>query len=459
MPASTFDREIEQRVNDALWDGAMTRQAVIGSGALGSVSVAFRQSFGDVPLTVVADTNTFAAAGRQVQEQLAGSLAGSLAGASEPFVFTDPKLYAEYSYVDQLRGFLSKSDAIAVAVGSGTINDLVKLASGELGRPYMSVATAASMDGYTSFGASVTRDGYKQTLPCPAPQAVVVDLDVLSVAPERLNAAGYADLLAKVPAGGDWIVADALSVEPIEPRAWSLVQSRLKEWLRDPAAVRRGDRNALAGLIEGLIMTGLGMQYIGTTRPASGAEHQFSHLWDMQHHTHNGAAPMHGEKVGIGSIAVAAVYEQVLQRSVDDILTDETHVRERWPSWESIETATRANFADPLVADQVVAQQLGKHVSAEELVARLKRLRSSWPELQDRLREQLFTAEETRRLLIDVGAPATPEEIGISRDRLYESHRIAQQIRNRYTVLDLVNQAGWWDTCVESLFQQGGVWA
>lgn len=454
MQSTTLDREIERRVNDALWDGAMTRRVAIGAGALDSVADCFRQTFGDVPAVVIADPNTWSAAGRHVQKRLSTSLAQ----VSEPFLFEDAKLYAEYSYVERLRSFLSKGDAIPVAVGSGTINDLAKLAAGECKRPYMSVATAASMDGYTSFGASVTCAGYKQTLPCPAPQAVVVDLDVLAAAPERLNAAGYADLLAKVPAGGDWIIADALGIEPIEPHAWSLVQARLKEWLRDPAAVRRGDRDALAGLIEGLIMTGLGMQYTGITRPASGAEHQFSHLWDMQNHTHHGSAPMHGEKVGIGSIAVAAIYEQVLAQTADDIEVDATRIHDRWPSWEQIEAETRGNFADPLVADQVVAQQRGKYVDADLLVTRLQRLRSRWAELQSRLRDQLFTADETRRLLNEVGAPSKPEQIGISRERLLESHQLAQQIRNRYTVLDLVYQAGWWENCVDRLFRQGGIW-
>lgn len=455
MQPAVVGNEINDRVHAALWPSAMTQQVEIGAGALDLVADCYRERFGDVPAVVVADPNTYAAAGERVQRQLSGSVPQLL----DPFLFEDANLYAEYTFVERLRKFLEESGAIAVAVGAGTINDLAKLASGELRRPYISVATAASMDGYTSFGASVTCDGYKQTLPCPAPLAVVVDLDVLAAAPRRLNAAGYADLLAKVPSGADWIVADAIGAEPIDAHAWSLVQGRLKDWLADPAAVRRGDRAALAGLVEGLIMTGLGMQYTNTTRPASGAEHQFSHLWDMQHHTHEGAAPMHGEKVGIGSIASAAVYERVLQQGADDICVDEREIQRRWPSWEAIEAATRSNFADPLVADQIVAQQRGKYLSADALVARLKALRSAWPQLLDRLRQQSFTAAEVRHKLQEVGAPYEPEQIGITRNRLRESHRIAQQIRNRYTVLDLVNQTGWWDDCVESLFQSGGVWA
>jgi glycerol-1-phosphate dehydrogenase [NAD(P)+] len=455
MQSAAVGNEINDRVNAALWPSAMTQQAVIGAGALDSVADCVRERFSDAPVVVVADRNTYTAAGNRVQRQLSGTIPQLL----DPFLFEDAALYAEYTLVERLRNFLRETGAVAIAVGAGTINDLAKLASGELQRPYMSVATAASMDGYTSFGASVTFNGCKQTLPCSAPLAVVVDLDVLSAAPPRLNAAGYADLLAKVPSGADWIVADAIGAEPIDAHAWSLVQDRLKNWLADPAAVRRGDRAALAGLVEGLIMTGLGMQYTNTTRPASGAEHQFSHLWDMQHHTHDGAAPMHGEKVGIGSIASAAIYERVLQQESEDICVDENAVRSRWPNWDAMEAATRGNFADPLVADQIVAQQRGKYVTADELVARLKTLRATWPQLRDRLRRQSFTAAEVRDKLHEVGAPYEPEQIGITRERLRGSHRIAQQIRNRYTVLDLVYQAAWWDNCVESQFQSGGVWA
>src|SRR4029077_17844815 len=106
-------------------------------------------------------------------------------------------------------------DAIPIAVGSGTINDLTKLAAHHAGRSYLCVATAASMDGYTAFGASITYQGSKQTFDCPAPAAVIADLDIICAAPGDMNAWGYADLLAKVTAGADWLLADALGIEPI----------------------------------------------------------------------------------------------------------------------------------------------------------------------------------------------------------------------------------------------------
>jgi glycerol-1-phosphate dehydrogenase [NAD(P)+] len=175
---------------------------------LGKVPQIFRQQFGDKPPLLIADTNTFAAAGRAVLE--AFRHAGH--DCHEPFLFTAPQLYAEHNYVLALEAALQGHDDIPVAVGSGTINDLTKLAAHRAGRPYLAVAAAASMDGYTAFGASITCQGSKRNFECPAPVAVVADLDVICAAPAGMNAAGYADLLAKTTAGADWMLADALGI-------------------------------------------------------------------------------------------------------------------------------------------------------------------------------------------------------------------------------------------------------
>src|SRR5262249_6366695 len=156
----------------------------------------------------------------------------------------------------RLRDALESVDAVPVAVGSGTINDLTKLAAHRLGRPYMAVATAASMDGYTAYGASITHRGAKQTFDCPAPRAVLADREVIARGPLGMNAWGYADLLAKNVAGADWIVADALGVEPIDPTSWEIVQGPLRTAVAAPEVATKGDPEGLRGLVVGLLLSG-----------------------------------------------------------------------------------------------------------------------------------------------------------------------------------------------------------
>jgi glycerol-1-phosphate dehydrogenase [NAD(P)+] len=144
----------ERRIEAALQEATDTQNVNIGAGALASVPNAFREGFGDSPAIVVADGNTFQVAGKEVQRRL--ERAGH--AMIESYVFpAEPPLYAEYSNTEKLRDSLREHDAIPVAVGSGTINDIVKRAAHECERPYMCIGTAASMDGYTAFGASIER--------------------------------------------------------------------------------------------------------------------------------------------------------------------------------------------------------------------------------------------------------------------------------------------------------------
>jgi glycerol-1-phosphate dehydrogenase [NAD(P)+] len=426
----------------------------IGAGALASVPEVFRENFGEGPIVVVADGNTFEVAGREVQRGL--QEAGYT--VMEPYVFpADPPLYAEYSNIEKLRDSLREHDATPVAVGSGTLNDIVKRSSHECERPYMCVGTAASMDGYTAFGASIEKDGLKQTLSCPAPRAVVADLEILQNAPEDMTASGYADLLGKVTSGADWLVADALGVEKIDPTGWSLVQDHLREWTASPAELRAGDRQSTEHLVEGLIMSGIGMQSYESSRTASGAEHQFSHLWEMEGLGKDADPPLsHGFKVGVGSVAIAALYELLLERDLADL--DIEALQDSWPTREEMEGSVRAQHTSPELEEGAVEQTLAKYISADELAERLRLLQEVWPELREKVREQLMPAGEIKEMLEAAGCPTTPVEIGLGWEDFSKTYRRAQTIRKRYTGLDLAFEAGLLDECVEELFAPEGFW-
>ena len=336
-----------------------TRCLELGKGAARKTPEVFRKSFGEAPAVVVADERTFAAAGAKVMEAFAASGHPVL----EPFVFRDPELYAEYRFIEELVSSLKGHAAIPVAVGSGTINDLTKLSSHRAGRPYMCVATAASMDGYTAFGASITYKGQKQTFDCPAPTAVVADLDVIAAAPSVMNSWGYSDLVAKITAGADWILADAAGAEAIDEQAWAIIQGRLREMVSNPSGVPGRDPVAIGRLAEGLMLGGFAMQSAKSSRPASGADHQFSHLWDMQHHKHEGIAPSHGFKVAIGMLASAALYERLFELPIEKVDVD--RLCADWPDADA--WCERAR--ELLVEDELV-EGACKELRAKQVFAR-----------------------------------------------------------------------------------------
>jgi glycerol-1-phosphate dehydrogenase [NAD(P)+] len=434
---------------EALAAAKDTRALEIGSKILHKTPEIFRQQFGDKPAVIVADTNTFEAAGRIVHDAFHAENQ-----CLEPFIYTDPNLYAEYKFVEELQEWLKNHDAIPVAVGSGTINDLTKLAAHEAGRPYMCVATAASMDGYTAFGASITQIGSKQTFFCPAPRAVVADLDIITAAPGDMNSWGYTDLVAKVTAGADWTLSDAMGAEPVHAGAWKIIQPGLRELISDPAGVPARRPGSISRLVEGLMLAGFAMQAATNSRAASGAEHQFSHLWDMQHHTHEGKAPSHGFKVGIGTLAITALYEYMLEQPLEKL--DVEACCDAWPDEVSMEKLIPQKFSQGDLTVVALQESRAKWVSRNELREQLKKLRAMWPKLKERLRKQLLPFAELKKMLSDAGAPVEPEEIGITRERLRESFWLAYFLRRRITVLDLAVRTKLLEKALEYIFGPSG---
>lgn len=432
---------------EAVSSARETRELVVGSGSARETPRVFREQFPGCRAVVVADRNTISVAGRTVAEALDAVGIGGF----QPFVYLDPALHAEMRYVEELEAALRTHDAVPIAVGSGTINDLVKLAAHRTGREgYVCVATAASMDGYTAFGSSITHLGSKQTFNCPAPRAVIADIEIIRRAPPEMTAAGYADLAAKITAGADWILADALEAEPIDPRAWEIVQGGLRDSLAHPAGARAGEESSIGPLVEGLMLGGFAMQCSKSSRPASGAEHQFSHLWDMEHHVHQGAAPSHGFKVGIATLAVTLFYEQMLAHDFASLDIDRCVAN--WPTAVASEEAVRRLFAGSGFILTAVTETAAKQISSAALRAQLERLKSTWPSIRARLRGQLLPSAELRRRFSLVGTPTEPEEIGISRERLRDSFWRAGHIRRRFTVLDVALRTGMMEPWLAGIF-------
>lgn len=457
----------KNKLESALSLANETKVLRIGEDVLGDIGQLFNDQFPGKNALVIADKNTYPAAGEAVYRHL--SQAGLAYGP--PVIIDAPKLYADYVFVQQLVPLLEPEDVIAVAVGSGVINDLAKRASHEVGKPYMCVPTAASMDGYTAFGASITKFGAKMTMECPAPRVVVADLAVLCAAPPVSNASGYADLYAKLTAGADWIFADALGVELIDSQSWHTVQDGLSHALEYPEGVKSGDMEAIKPLTEGLMLGGFAMQSLKSSRPASGAEHQFSHLWDMEHHTFKGEiaktyglykdrddqAPSHGFKVGIGTLAVTALYGRIFETPLEQLDVD--RAVSRWKPLEEqiaevnemfVEEGPRA-FASKQVSD--------KYISKKALGEQLTVLKNNWPAIREKLKRQLTSYEETKTRLALAGAPVTCEQIGITRDRLRDSFYKAHKLRSRFTVLDVAYRTGLLDKWLDELFADGGALA
>lgn len=441
------------KVENALKRTTDTKDLFIGRGVVTRTAEMFMKLFPQKTAVIVADVNTWEVAGKDVH----ASLNEAGVPQARPYVFEDEELYAEWKYVEKLQEYLASVDAVAIAVGSGVINDLTKYVSHVLGRRYMCVGTAASMDGYTAFGASITKDGNKQTFQCPAPYGFVMDSIIAAAAPKELAASGYADLIAKIPAGADWMLADLVGNDSIDEFSWELVQGGLRESLADPAAVHAGDIEKTEALSEGLLMSGFAMQAIQSSRPASGTEHQFSHCWDMENLCHEGKHVSHGFKVGIGTLASTAVVEFLLTKDLEAL--DVEKCVSEWKSWSEMEEEINNVFSGkPVLLSRGLNEARAKYVDKEGLRKQLGLIRDSWAEMKVKIKNQIIPFDEVRENLRLIGAPYEPEHIGVSRERMRTTFSYIPYMRSRFTALDVVYRCGMMDELLDKLFGKGGVW-
>nr|MDQ3028220.1 sn-glycerol-1-phosphate dehydrogenase [Pseudomonadota bacterium] len=303
-------------LDTAVRNAAVTREVAIRRDAAAALPAIAARCLPGSRWMVVADSATWVVAGSGAQRQLESARVAT----APPIVLpAAPRLKPRAESAELIAEALRSQDAAPIAVGSGVINDLVKYAAALAGKPYLCLATAASMDGYAASGAALLQGGFKRTLPCPPPWAVLADPAVLAEAPARMTGWGYGDLAGKCIAGADWILADALGVEAINPQPFALVQDHLGGWIGSPARVAAREPTALSGLLEGLLVSGFAMQAHGNSRPASGSEHQFSHLWEMEDLQVGGEPAAHGACVGVGTVAMLALYDWLLARPPAEI--------------------------------------------------------------------------------------------------------------------------------------------
>ena len=280
----------------------------VGSGVIQELPGILRD-LGASHIFLVADNYTYEAAGRQVEQLL--DQAG-LPYHKRVFQTETPLVPNEYALGSVLAAMTSQDDML-LAVGSGTLNDVTKYVSARTGVPYVIAATAPSMDGYASTVAPTILDGFKTTLPAVYPAAIVADVDILKDAPMPMLTAGFGDIIGKFTSLADWRLSHQLNGEYYCPEVAGVIEAAVETCAANAKALAQREPQAIQAVTEALILSGLAMGMVGVSRPASGAEHQMAHYWEMDALRRGEEHPLHGNAVGVGTVLAASLYEMAAE--------------------------------------------------------------------------------------------------------------------------------------------------
>ncbi len=387
-----------------------TVYTVVESGCLKELNAHMRRNGLRGFTVAVYDENTYAAtADRHPQ-------------VDAEIVLESKGLHADERGVALLLPKLPPQTEVIVAVGAGTIHDIVRYCAYERGVDFISCPTAASVDGFCSSVASMTWHGCKKTLTAVAPKIVVADVDVIKKAPIRLARSGFGDMVGKYVALTDWKIAHILTGEYYCPRIAQLTREATQAVVDSVDGIINGDASAYEKLIYGLLLSGLAMQMLGNSRPASGAEHHISHLVEM--------APvgigvrsdaLHGEKVGVGTLLALGEYQRLRSRAPEQFRDY------RGFSGEEIKEVFGAETAENILAEN--EQDCAAAITAQVL-------RQNWREICKAL-SQLPELETLRALYRRGGICTTLCDIAVPEEKMTQLLEAAPMVRNRLTLMRL----------------------
>ncbi len=375
---------------------------------------------------VVCDRTTQEIAGKIVYQELRSNLI-----QFEAIVLNDKEPIADEKSIGEIMVQIAPKCDLIIAVGSGTINDLCKFISYKMGIDYIIVATAPSMDGYASNVAPLIVNHLKVTYEVGLAKAIIADTNILSNAPYSMILAGIGDILGKYVSLADWKLSHIVTGEYYCDIVEELVRDSIELVVKAIPLIIERDKHAIAGIFEALMLSGVAMSFVGNSRPAYGSEHHLSHFWEMMFLKDNKPCPLHGTKVGVGTVIALKLYEDIRDLDVKfDGLEEPNFDYEAWK--ENIEKV----YGD--AASDVIALEENIHKNSNEAVVLRRKIIEEHKDEIYSVIDRLPKSEEIIELLKSINAPYSPVQINIDIHMLKNSIVYAKELRNRYGILQLL---------------------
>ncbi|ADD02946.1 3-dehydroquinate synthase [Thermoanaerobacter italicus Ab9] len=419
------------------------KEIVIKEGAINDLTPIINKIGVNSKIMIVCDNNTYKVAAKEIIERLESNNFFVTKCVLERDSLLIPD---EYSLGEVLIN-LDKDTEFLLAVGSGTINDLVRFVSFKVGKPYGIVATAPSMDGYASSVSPLIVKGFKRTYSAVYPEIIIGDIDIISQAPYEMITAGFGDVIGKYTSLADWYISSVITGETYSDDIAAMVKESINKCIDASTGILGRDKKSIKELMEALIISGIAMLKFGNSRPASGAEHHLSHYLEMREILSENEHHLHGTKVGITSIIISEIYHYIFSFTLDDI----KKFMSKKLSLNRDEFEERIKNAYGAIANEVLSNLNYFYLDEIKRKQRQERILEKWEHMRNWVKINVPDAATIQNLLQTIGAPSKLNEIGVSEVLLYDMLNNAKEIRKNYTILRLAEDINF---PVEKLFEK-----
>ena len=411
---------------------AAIKDIIIGPGVLAKLPEAVRSLHGSRPF-LLSDPNTWKAAGK--------AAASFLDECGIPYVshtFTESRPAPNEFSVGNAVMHFDRSCDIVIGIGSGVINDICKILSNISGLPYIIVATAPSMDGYASATSSMEIDGLKVSLPTRCADIIIGDTDILKAAPKHMISSGIGDMIAKYISIAEWRISHLITGEYYCEQIAQMIRGALKRCVDCSDTLLQGDPDAAAAVFEGLIIGGIAMAYAGISRPASGVEHYFSHVWDMRALQFNTFSDLHGIQCAAAALTAVRLY-QVIKTTTPDKEKAFSYVEQfDYEKWKDELRSFLGRSADTMIE---LEQKEGKY-RKDTHPARFAIICSRWNEILKILDEELPDEAFLEGLLTRLHIPVSLTALHVDPECAKMTFRASKDIRDKYVLSRLAWDLG-----------------
>lgn len=393
------------------------KSILIGSGVIKQLNSSLKAANFPKKIAIISDENTHFAAGAEIERILCKEY-------EVCSVVMPPDIHPDERNIELLNAYTSTSEAF-IAVGGGTISDLVKYTSFKRGIPYACVPTCPSVNGFTSSTASMLIDGQKKTLQAQLPKILIADTDILIQAPQRLIISGLGDSLARTTAQADMMLSHYLLGTEYDQQLFNIQKDYEANVFSLAPELLNRNPEAIEYLIRLLIVSGLTMHINGSSRPASGAEHLVAHYMEMMFDEDKYPHTFHGEQIAVTSIAMAKIQEQILAKdeiSIEPLIYSEKPVL--------------GHFGSELGV-KLLEELKGKEIDEGRAAEINKILRENWQNIRKEILDIHIKAERLEDIIKSVKGPYTYKHICWEHADFDTAIKNAPFLRNRFTFLDL----------------------